>query len=109
MKPALLALILVLALPLPVHAERGAYSRREADRVYQNCMAQYPGGWRSEREWSRECIKIADGPEAAANSARRDYHFGPNRQVNRERRRCIDDPHEINTSHCLREAEQSRW
>lgn len=109
MKPILLALVLILALPLPIHAERGDNSRHKADSVYRNCMAQYPGGWQSEREWSRECIKMADGPRAAINRARRDYYLGPDRQVEQERRRCIDDPDEINTSLCLRDAEGQGW
>ena len=107
MKPILLALALTLALPLPVHAERGANSHREADRVYRICMKDYPGGWRSEREWSKDCARIANRRGSGLNRSRRDYYLGPNRQIERERRRCIEDRNEINTSRCLREAEQS--
>lgn len=109
MKSVLLALALVLALPLPVQAERGGNARQDADRVYWTCMNDYPGGWESEYKWSKDCARIANGRGAGLNRSRRDYRLGPDRQMDRERRRCIEDRNEINTSRCLREAERFGW
>lgn len=106
MKVAVIAMALLGGVISPAHADQ-PHRSRHADEVYRSCMSQYPGGWRSEREWSDECLEIAY-PHVPARRALRDYYRRNGAQVEQERRRCVEDPHELNTSKCLHDAEQGR-
>jgi hypothetical protein len=107
-KKGVFFLIVACVIAAPVHAQGMSKSRPDVDKVYRTCMSQYPGGWRSEAEWSDRCVEIADGPRASANRARLDYYLGSRRRAEVDRRRCIEDPQIVNTSRCIRDAEVPR-